>query len=237
MAVHLFPKRGIAMTRRQSLIGAVVLLAVAGIVCGSHAVLSALAAQTPNNMLKVTPLPTPGSYKIDPVHSFAYFGARHHVVGLVRGRFEKMNGTITSSRNPAECAVDVNIDIDSLTTQNSRRDKDLRGPDYFDAAKFQTMRYQGHGIRHLSGNNWVMDGELTLHGVTRTVQLNFAYNGAFADQDPGDPMRLAFHGTAGVKRADFGMGARDNASELGSLTTPDVAIEIDVEADAIAPVK
>jgi polyisoprenoid-binding protein YceI len=225
------------MTRRQSLIGAAVLLAVAGVVCGSNAFRSTLAAQRTENMPKATALPMPGSYKIDPVHSFAYFGARHHVVGLVRGRFEKVNGTITSSKNPAECAVDVSIDIASLTTQNAKRDEDLRGPDYFDAAKFPTMRYQGHGIRHLSGNNWVMDGELTLHGVTRTVPLNFTYNGAFADQDPGDPTRLAFHGTAGVKRADFGMGARDNASELGLLTTPDVAIEIDVEADSIAPVK
>jgi polyisoprenoid-binding protein YceI len=77
-----------------------------------------------------------------------------------------------------------------------------------------------------------MDGSLTMHGVTKLVPLTFRFNGAFSDPEPGQPARVAFHATAGVKRAEFGMGARDNLEELGMLTTPDVQIEIDVESDA-----
>lgn len=177
-------------------------------------------------------LPPPGAYKIDSDHSFAYFGARHHVFGLVRGRFDKVTGTITSSNDPAACAIDVVIDVASLSTQIPERDEDIRSPVYFDVKKFPTMTYRGRGIRRVSPNSWVMDGTLTMHGIAKTVPLSFNFNGAFTDIKPGNPARVAFHGTAGVKRAEFGMGARDNLDELGMLTTPDVAIEIDVEADA-----
>jgi polyisoprenoid-binding protein YceI len=182
-------------------------------------------------------LPEQGQYKIDTNHSFVYFGARHHVVGLVRGRFDKIAGTVTSAKDPAACALDVTIDVSSINTQNTQRDEDLRGTAYFDVKSFPAMTYQGHGLRRVSASSWVMDGTLTMHGVTRTVPLTFTYNGVFSDTDPGDPARIAFHGSTAVKRADFGMGARDNLSELGMLTTPDVSIEIDVEADAATPVK
>src|ERR1700678_1092999 len=73
-------------------------------------------------------LPATGSYQIDPAHSFAYFGARHHVVGLVRGRFDKVTGLIVVSNDIAACSVDVSIDINSISTQNVKRDADLRSP-------------------------------------------------------------------------------------------------------------
>lgn len=203
--------------------------------------MSAIAADHTNQSVQIRPaakvLPTPGAYKVDPAHSFAYFGARHHVVGLVRGRFDKVTGTITESKDLAVCAVDITIDVASISTQNTKRDEDLRSDVYFDAAKFPAMAYHGVGIRRVSPDSWVMDGSLTLHGVTKIVPLTFNYNGMFADADAGDPARVAFHATAGVKRAEFGMGARDNLEELGLLTSPDVAIEIDVEADAISPAK
>jgi polyisoprenoid-binding protein YceI len=197
---------------------------------------NAVGSPLPADNKSSTPaLPPAGSYKVDPDHSFTYFGARHHVVGLVRGRFDKVTGTITASPDPADCVVDIAIDVSTISTQVPERDKDLLSDAYFDAAKFPTMTYQGRGIRRASANSWTMDGSLTLHGVTKVVPLTFTYNGVFPDGKPGRPARMAFHGTAGVKRAEFGMGARDNLGELGMLTTPDVAIEIDVEADATAP--
>jgi polyisoprenoid-binding protein YceI len=175
-------------------------------------------------------LPAPGTYQVDPVHSFAYFGARHHVVGLVRGRFDKVTGTLTASKDPAACSVDITIDVSSISTQKAERDEDLRGPAYFDVTKFPTMTYIGRGIRR-AGNSWIMDGSLTIHGVTKVVPVTFVFNGIFPDTQPGTPVRAAFHATAAVKRADFGLGARDNLNELGTLQSPDVNIQIDVEAD------
>jgi polyisoprenoid-binding protein YceI len=189
--------------------------------------------QTDPNRPVAKALPPVGTYNIEPDHSFAYFGARHHVVGLVRGRFDKVTGIINVSQDLAACSVDVTIDVSRISTQIAERDDDLRSAEYFDVKKFPAMTYRGRGIRRVSANSWVMDGFLTLHGVTRPVPLTFNFNGAFTDIKPGNPARMAFHGTAATKRVEYGMGARDNLEELGMLTTPDVSIEIDVEADAI----
>jgi polyisoprenoid-binding protein YceI len=176
-------------------------------------------------------LPPAGNYEIDPDHSFAYFGASHHVVGLVRGRFDKVTGIITVSQNLADCRVDVTIDAGSVSTQVTERDEDLRSPAYFDVKKFPTMTYKGRGIRRVSGGLWRMDGSLTILGVTKVVPLTFAFNGMFSDIKPGKPARAAFHATAGTKRGDYGMGTRDKG-EVDPAATADVGIEIDVEADA-----
>ena len=193
-------------------------------------------------------LPPPGAYKIDPDHSFAYFSAWHHVVGRVRGRFDKVTGTITVSQDPAACALDISIDTATISTQNSERDDDLRGPDFFDVKKFPAMTYQGLGIRRSTGDSrtmavWTMDGSLTIRGITRVVPLSFTFPGLVVkypgspnsspNNPPGKPARPAFHASAAIKRGDFGM-TRDNLMELGVPTPsgPDVEIEIDVEADA-----
>jgi polyisoprenoid-binding protein YceI len=178
-------------------------------------------------------LPTPGTYKIDPDHTFTYFSARHHLVGRVRGRFEKTEGSITVSQDPAACSVDITIDALSISTQNAQRDADLRGPAYFDVKQFPTIKYQGRGIHNVSGNSWTMDGSLTIRGVSKVVPLTFTFSGIFPNTKPGRPARAAFHASAATKRADFGM-TRDNLMELGPApgSQTDVEIEIDVEADA-----
>jgi polyisoprenoid-binding protein YceI len=182
-------------------------------------------------------LPASGTYSIDPAHSFVYFSAWHHIVGVVRGRFEKVTGTITVSQDPAKCGVDVTIDTSSISTQNTRRDEDLRGSDFFDVQKYPAMTYRGHGIRHVSGDTWALDGSLTIRGVAKAVPLTFNFKGIFPDTPADEPARVAFHGNAATKRGDYGM-TRDNLMELGpSPTKPDVEIQIDVEADANSPKK
>ncbi len=183
------------------------------------------------------PLPPPGMYVVDPAHSFAYFGARHHIVGLVRGRFDKVTGTILAAKEPADCAVDISIDAASLNTQVARRDEDLRGPDFFDVQKFPAMTYRGRGIRKTGDGVWVMDGSLTIRGTAKAAPLTFRFKGLFPDTPAGQPARASFHATATVKRGDFGM-TRDNLMELGpNPNGPDVEIEIDVEANASPPAK
>ncbi len=183
-------------------------------------------------------LPPPGTYNIDPVHSFAYFGAWHHIVGLVRGRFNKVTGTITAAKDPADCAVDISIDTATIDTQFARRDEDLRGPDFFDVKNFPAMTYHGRGIRRSADDGaWVMDGSLTIRSVTKEVPLTFRFKGMFPDMPAGQPPRASFHATTAVKRGDFGM-TRDNLMELGpNPTGPDVEIQIDVEANATTPAK
>jgi polyisoprenoid-binding protein YceI len=218
-----------------SLFGAGALLFTISVVPLPNATAAEHVPKSTQTRAAVQGLPSPGVYKVEPDHSFAYFGAWHHVVGLVRGRFDKVGGTITVSQDLASCNVDITIDTSSISTQITERDDDLRSPAFFDVKKFPTMTYRGRGIRRVSGNSWMLDGSLTIRGVTKVVPLTFTFNGSFADIPPGKPARVAFHGVAATKRADFGM-TRDNLFELGaSPAGPDVEIEIDVEADATVP--
>src|SRR5271169_244242 len=84
-----------------------VLLFTIGVGSSINAAAADHPAKPIQKMAAAQALPAPGTYAIDPDHSFAYFGARHHVVGLVRGRFDKITGTITVSQDPASCSVDV----------------------------------------------------------------------------------------------------------------------------------
>ena len=173
-------------------------------------------------------LPAPGTYELDPPHTFIYFAAQHLIVGRVRGSFDKVMGTLVVAKDQADCRVDVRIEATSLSTQNENRDANLRGPDFFDAAKFPTATYRGHGIRR-SGGGWVMKGALTIRGVSQVVPLAFKFNGTAA-AERGKASRVAFQATAAVKRVDFNM-TRDLLSEIGSESAgPDVWLEIDSEA-------
>ncbi len=176
------------------------------------------------------PAPAPGAYTLDPAHSFIHFAAQHLVVGRVRGRFDEMSGTFVAGSDPQSSRVDVCIDAGSLDTQNDLRDADLRGPDFFDAAAFPTIQYHATGLRRV-GEKWVVDGTLTIREIARPVPLELVYRGT-APPRPGEPSRIAFHATAAVKRADFGM-TRGLLDEIGLVADkPDVWIEIDAEFQA-----
>ncbi len=173
-------------------------------------------------------LPEPGTWKLDPPHTFVGFKAQHKVVGAVRGRFDRTSGTVVVAKDPADSSVEVSIDTASLSTQNAVRDGDVKGPDFLDATPFPAMTYRGKGIRR-GGRGWVMDGTLTIRGVSKVVPLEFTFNGA-APSHAGAPQRVAFHATAAVQRAAFGM-MRELLDEIGEPSTaPDVWIEIDAEA-------
>ena len=227
--------KGGAMSERRGMVKTVVGVVVLTL-CGIAVVTTGTPKGLASSSNSAT-LPAPGTYNIDPAHTFAYFGAWHHIVGLVRGRFDKVTGTISAAKEPADCTVDISIDSASIDTQVARRDDDLRGPDFFDVKNFPTMTYRGRGIRQSADDTWVMDGSLTIRGVTKEVPLTFRFKGLFPDPAQSHPPRVSFHATAAVKRGDFGM-TRDNLMELGpNPKGPDVEIEIDVEANASTPAK
>ncbi|HEV2643068.1 MAG TPA: YceI family protein [Candidatus Elarobacter sp.] len=173
-------------------------------------------------------LPAAGTYSLDPPHTFIYFAARHLVVGMVRGRFDRIGGTLVVATDPADRTLDETIDAVSLSTQNTTRDDDLRSGAFFDVANFPTATYRGRGI-HRAGGGWLIDGVLAIRGVSQVVALTFTYNGTAAAV-AGQPRRIAFQGTAALKRADFNM-TRDLLSEIGVRSAAaDVTLEINAEA-------
>jgi polyisoprenoid-binding protein YceI len=106
-----------------------------------------------------------GTWKADPARSEIAFSVRHLMVGKVRGRFTSYDVTIVTSEDPLGSSVAATIDLASIDTGHEQRDNHLRSADYLEVEKYPTMSYRSTGM-HRTDDGWIIDGELTLHGVT-----------------------------------------------------------------------
>jgi polyisoprenoid-binding protein YceI len=168
-----------------------------------------------------------GTWTIDPVHSEVGFSVRHMMVSKVRGKFTKFSGQIVTGEDTASSSVTAEIDLSSIDTGAEQRDAHLRSPDFFDTGNHPLMTYRSTGIRE-DGDGYVVDGELTLKGVTRNVPLKLEVNGFGPDAYGGT--RAGFTATAEINRQDFGV-SWNAAMETGGVVVSDkVSIHLEIEA-------
>ena len=144
---------------------------------------------------------TAGTWVIDPAHSDVSFTVRHLVVSKVRGSFRTFEGEIVLGPDPLDSSVSVSIDLASIDTGNADRDTHLRTADFFDIEHHPTMTYRSSGVR-AGDDGFVVDGELSLHGVTKSVELTLDVNG-FQPVTPFGDSRVGFSATAEINRSDF----------------------------------
>ncbi|MPZ80049.1 MAG: hypothetical protein GEV28_06510 [Actinophytocola sp.] len=167
-----------------------------------------------------------GTWDIDPAHTDVGFVVRHMVVTKVRGRFDEVKGEIVTAENPLESGVTIAIDLSSISTNNKQRDDHLRSADFFEVETHPEMIYKAVGARR-DGDSFVLDGELTLKGVTRTVPLTFELNGFGAD--PWGGTRAGFSATAQINRKDFNVNF-DGVQNGIAVVADKIDIHIEVEA-------
>jgi len=167
-----------------------------------------------------------GTWDIDPVHTDVGFVVRHMVVTKVRGRFDEVKGHIVTGENPLESSVDITIDLRTVSTHNKQRDDDLRSRNFFEVETHPEMTYRATGARQ-DGDQFVLDGELTLKGVTRTVPLTFELNGFTSD--PWGGTRAGFSATAQINRKDFNVNFEGVQNGV-AVVADKIDIHIEVEA-------
>jgi len=173
-------------------------------------------------------VPPVGTFQLDPVHTFVCFSAQHLVVGRVRGRFESVQGAVTVAEDPSASTVEASIESSSITTLNSTRDDDLRSEHYLDVKRYPTVTYRSTAVTELTAGGWLVTGDLTLHGVTRPVELTVRFAGAVTDAYGN--VRVAFHAHGSITRHDFGLTYELLKEAGGLLVGRDIAIDIDAEA-------
>ena len=173
-----------------------------------------------------------GTWDIDPAHSEVGFVVRHLVVTKVRGRFASFSGTIVTAENPLESSVDISVDLHSITTNQEQRDNHLRSADFFEVEKYPTMTYKANGARQ-DGDKFVLDGELTLKGVTKVVPLTFELNGIGENPMAGGTV-AGFSGTASINRKDFNVNFEGVQNGI-AIVSDKVDIHIEVEANLRKP--
>ena len=168
-----------------------------------------------------------GSWTIDPLHSEVGFSVRHMMVSKVRGKFTKFSGELVTAENPVASSVTAEIDLSSIETGAEQRDAHLRSPDFFDTDNHPVMTYRSTGIR-ADGDDYVVDGELTLKGVTRRVPLHLELNGF--GPDPYGGTRAGFTATAEINRQDFGVNWNAALEHGGVVVSDKVNIQLEIEA-------
>ncbi|MFC4857388.1 YceI family protein [Actinophytocola glycyrrhizae] len=169
-----------------------------------------------------------GTWDIDQAHSEVGFVVRHLVVTKVRGRFANFSGTIVAAENPLESSVDIEIDLNSITTNSDQRDGHLRSADFFEVEKYPTMTYRAAGVRQ-DGDKFVLDGELTLKGITKVVPLTFELNGIGENPLTGGGAVAGFSGTASINRRDFNVNFEGVQNGVAVVADK---IDIHIEAEA-----
>jgi polyisoprenoid-binding protein YceI len=169
------------------------------------------------------------TWNFDLIHSSIQFHVRHLMVSKVHGRFTKWDGTLElDAEDPARSKLEVTIDASSIDTQEEKRDAHLRSPDFLDVEKFPTLTFKSTAVAK-KGDDYVLTGDLTIHGVTKTITLEV--EGGDVVKDPWGGVRTGYSAKTSISRKDFGL-TWNVALETGGILVGD-KIEITLEIEAV----
>ncbi len=170
------------------------------------------------------------TFSIDKAHSEAVFQVRH-LVTKVRGRFTDFEGTIAMSPDdPAQSSVDVAIKAASIDTSQPDRDTHLRSADFFDVERFPMLTFKSTRVEKAGGDSYAVTGDLTIHGVTKSVVLPTTFLGMA--KDPWGNERAGFEAEVTINRKDFGLNWNAALETGGFLVGDEVKISLSVQAIA-----
>jgi len=175
-----------------------------------------------------TAIATTTTYSIDKAHSEVTFQVRH-LLTKVRGRFSDFNGTIEyDEEDPERSLVDVEVQSSSIDTNDRDRDAHLRSADFFDVEKIPALTFRSRGIRRKTDDTFAVTGDLTIHGVARSVSFDVSFLGKA--KDPWGNERIAFEAEATVNRRDFGLTWNAALETGGFLVGDEVKVALSVQA-------
>ncbi len=143
-----------------------------------------------------------GTWAIDPVHSEVSFVVRHMMVSKVRGRFDKFEGTIVTAPDPLQSSVTATVDLSSVNTGEPNRDNHIRSADFFEVESHPHLTFRSTGVRP-DGDDFLLDGDLTIRGTTKPITLKLEVNGFGPDAFGGT--RAGFSASGEINRNDFGV--------------------------------
>lgn len=166
-----------------------------------------------------------GTWKLDPTHSEVSFTVKHLMISKVRGTFENFDVTIVTAENPDDSTIEATIDVASVNTKVEARDQHLRTSDFFLADEHPTMTFTSTSF-HADGDDFTVEGDLTMRGVTKPVVLKGEFGGIMTN---GGQTRAGATATTKINRHDFGV-SWNNALEAGGMTLgDDVTISLDLQ--------
>jgi len=166
------------------------------------------------------------TWKSDSNHSKLGFSIKHLMISDVEGSFKTFSIIVTSAKEDfSDAVITLTADVNSINTDNDMRDGHLKSPSFFDAAKFPTLTFQSKSFTKVSDKNYKLTGDLTMHGVTKSVTLDVIYNGTITTGKDNNKVVAGFKVSGTVKRSDFGVGGAMTGT-LGDDVTLNANAEI-----------
>jgi polyisoprenoid-binding protein YceI len=171
---------------------------------------------------------TAGIWAIDAGHSHVGFTVRHLMVSKVRGEFADFAGTITIADDVLTSSVDATVDAASVNTRDSARDEHLRTSDFFAIDQHPTWTLRSTAVRATGDRAFSLTADLTIRGVTRSVEFDLEFHGV--SPDPWGGTRLGLTAQTTINRKDFGVDWNLPVDGGGVVVGEKVTITLEVEA-------
>jgi len=169
------------------------------------------------------------TYQIDAAHSSVQFRVRHLMVSNVRGTFSGVTGTVVyDPQEPGETAIDATIDVNTVSTNDEKRDTHLKSADFFDVAQYPVMTFKSKSVKSAGEGSHTVTGDLSLHGVTKEVALTVEDVSDEA-KDPWGNTKIGASAKGKIKRSDFGLTWNAPVETGGVLVGDDVKLEFDLQ--------
>ncbi len=160
------------------------------------------------------------------MHSLVQFKVRHLMITNVTGTFQHFDGSIeTEGEDFTQGKVTFSVKIDSIDTTSDQRYTHLKSADFFDAEQFPEMTFTSTSFKKISGEDFDLEGNLTIHGVTKPVSFKVEFGGVA--QDFYGNTKAGFTVTGKINRSDFGL-IWNGVTEAGSVVVSD---EVKLSAD------
>ena len=171
------------------------------------------------------------NWKVDASHSKLGFAVTHLMVSETEGKFKVYEGTVSSKSETdfTDAKIEFSVDVNSINTDDEKRDGHLKSPDFFDAANHPKMTFKATSMKpgKIKGT-YTLTGDLTMHGVTKSVTLT-AIGASKIVKDPYGFERYAFKVTGTINRKDFGLAWNAALEAGGVAVSEDVRLDINVE--------
>ena len=167
------------------------------------------------------------NWKLDNAHSSVKFSVEHLMVSETDGNFKGFDGTLSSKNADfSDAEISFTVDVKTINTDNEMRDKHLQGDDFFNSEKFPQIKFKGTSFKKVSGNKYLLEGDLTIRDVTKKVKFDVIYRGM--QKDPYGNTKAGFKATGSIKRLEYGL-KWNVMTEAAAVVADEVNIVINLE--------
>jgi polyisoprenoid-binding protein YceI len=183
--------------------------------------------------LSLSSLAFASNWEVDSSHASANFSVKHMTVSNVKGTLGKVTGTVAvDDKDLTKSKIDLTIDVTGIDTKTEKRDQHLKSPDFFDTAKFPNATFKSTKIEKISDTKLKITGDLTMHGVTKSVTLDTELSAEVANPFTKTPTR-AVSASGTLSRKDFGL-VWSGPANAGVIVGDEVAVSFDAEVTKAA---